>query len=38
MTAQGEFNTDDIDKRLEVLLQQQKSMEKWKPKNTLKQN
>ena len=34
--ASGEYNTDDIDKRLEVLLQQQKQMEKWKPKNSLK--
>ena len=34
--ATGEYNTDDIDKRLEVLLQQQKQMEKWKPKNALK--
>ena len=34
--ATGDYNTDDIDKRLEVLLQQQKQMEKWKPKNSLK--
>ena len=34
--ASGEYNTDDIDSRLEVLLLQQKQMEKWKPKNTLK--
>jgi len=27
----SDFNTDDIDKRLEVLLEQQKEMEKWKP-------
>ena len=33
--ATGEYNTDDIDKRLEVLLQQQKQMEKWKPKNAM---
>mmetsp|Transcript_30402 Transcript_30402/g.97955 ORF Transcript_30402/g.97955 Transcript_30402/m.97955 type:complete len:105 (+) Transcript_30402:202-516(+) len=26
-----DFNTDDIDKKLEVLLEQQKEMEKWKP-------
>ena len=36
MVATGEYNTDDIDKRLDVLLQQQKQMEKWKPKNNLK--
>ena len=28
----ADFATDDIDRKLDVLLQQQKQMEKWKPK------
>jgi hypothetical protein len=28
----ADYNTEDLDRKLDVLLMQQKQMEKWKPK------
>jgi hypothetical protein len=30
----ADYGTDEIDRKLDVLLQQQKQMEKWKPKKS----